>query len=80
MNYVFAVFSTRFSTLNFARTLGSHNIPVAIVNTPHGIGRACGISVKLLGDYLEKAQSLLQTMTNFVGFFTYVGQGQLIKI
>lgn len=80
MNYVFAVFSTRFSTLNFARALGAHNIPVAVVNTPYGIGRACGISVKLLFDFFEKAQKYLYGMANFVGFFAYSSQGQLIKL
>lgn len=80
MNYVFAVFSTRFSTLNFARILSAHNVPVSIVNTPHEISRACGISAKIMGDFFGMAQRYLPSTTNFVGFFTYAVAGNLIKI
>ena len=58
MNYCIAVFKSRSATLSFARLLRAHNIPCAIINTPNSIGRACGISVKFLSDFYDKARAL----------------------
>lgn len=77
MNYCIAVFRSRASTLNFANKLKESGIPVAIINTPHGIYRACGISVKFLRDYLKKVQQIasrMQIFSNFDGFYTYTFQ------
>ena len=52
MKYTLAVFNSRFATLNFANLLKSKHIPVAIINTPQGVTRACGISVKFLSDFV----------------------------
>lgn len=71
MNYILAVFKSRFATLNFANLLKENNIPVAIINTPTEISRACGISVKFLSDYLPKVESLfLRRPNNFDGFYS----------
>lgn len=84
MNYILAVFKSRFATLNFANLLKENNIPVAIINTPAQITRACGISVKFLGDYLPKVQSLfLRRPNNFDGFYSVIksnGREQYFKI
>lgn len=73
VNYILAVFKSRFATLNFANLLRANNIPVAIINTPQNIGSACGISVKFLSDYYQKAQTLLSRSGtgNFEGFYSY---------
>lgn len=72
MNYTLAVFKTRYATLNFANLLKANNIPVAIINTPSTISRACGISVKFLSAYFGKVQSLISpNMQNFAGFYAY---------
>lgn len=71
MNYTLAVFKSRFATLNFANLLKANNVPVAIINTPLGLSRACGISVKFLSDYTSKVQSLLCriNLNSFDGFY-----------
>ena len=81
MNYTLAVFSSRYATLNFANLLRANRIPVAIINTPQSISRACGISVKFLTDYFSLVQSLLPqvALTNFVGFYSMVGNN-IIKL
>ncbi len=72
MNYTLAVFKTRYATLNFANLLKANNVPVAIINTPQQIGRACGISVKFLSDYYSKVQTLIAgRLNNFEGFYSY---------
>lgn len=85
MNYTLAVFKSRFATLNFANLLRANNVPVAIINTPQSIGRACGISVKFLSDYYSKVQSLIARtgLNNFDGFYGYIernGQINLFKL
>lgn len=72
MNYILAVFRSRFATLNFANLLRANNIPVAIINTPSQIGTACSICVKFFSDYFAKVQAVAEKHTayaNFVGFF-----------
>ncbi len=71
MRYTLAVFRTRFATLNFANLLKAENIPVAIVNTPHTISRACGISVKFLYDFFPLVQRIFVRLDNrnFAGFY-----------
>ena len=74
MQYTIAVFKSRYATLNFANLLRAHNIPSAIINTPQNLGRACGISVKFLSDFLPRVKQLFldgKTSTSFVGFYAY---------
>ncbi|MBP3431919.1 MAG: DUF3343 domain-containing protein [Clostridia bacterium] len=85
MNYTLAVFKSRFSTLNFSNLLKANHIPVAIINTPHSISQACGLSVKFLSDYFSKVQTLLTriNLSQFQGFYTYTemhGRISLIKL
>lgn len=85
MNYTLAVFKSRYASLNFANLLRANNIPVAVINTPQSISRACGISVKFLSDYFSKVQSLLPkiNLRNFDGFYSYItrnGHESLIKL
>jgi ribosomal protein L7Ae-like RNA K-turn-binding protein len=82
MNYILAVFKSRFSTLNFASMLRANNIPVAIINTPQSIGRVCGISVKFLSDYFSKVQTLLSSarVTNFEGFYSVTERNGKINL
>lgn len=81
MNYTLAVFRTRYSTLNFANILRSFNIPVAIINTPRAISRACGISVKFLSVYYPKVQSIIgQNLSNFDGFYSYIERDGKINL
>lgn len=83
MNYTLAVFKSRNSTLNFANLLRANNIPVAVINTPQSINRACGISVKFLSDYFSKVQSLLSrsNLKYFDGFYSYIkNNGKIILI
>lgn len=68
MNYIIAVFNSRSATLRFANLLRANHIPCAIINTPASLGRACGISVKFLSDYLEKARALAGRSQ--VGFYS----------
>lgn len=56
MNYIIAVFNSRSATLRFANTLQANHIPCAIINTPASLGRACGISVKFLSEFYDKAR------------------------
>lgn len=79
MNYILAVFQTRFSTLSFANALRKNNIPFAVINTPYELKQTCGISVKFLGDYFSFAQNLLShefVSNHFYGFFEYVYNGR----
>lgn len=71
MRYTLAVFKTRFATLSFANMLRAENIPVAIVNTPHSVSRACGISVKFLYDFFPLVQRIFARVDkrNFAGFY-----------
>lgn len=83
MNYVLAVFRSRFATLNFANMLSSYNIPVAIINTPQEISRTCGISVKFLSDFFSNVQSIMKNrggFNGFVGFFAYSNLNGKINI
>jgi len=85
LNYTLAVFKSRSSTLSFANLLKSNQIPVAIINTPQSISRACGISVKFLSDYFSRVQSLLTrfNLSNFEGFYSLTeknGRVNLIKL
>lgn len=68
MNYIIAVFNSRSSTLRFANTLRANHIPCAIVNTPMALGRTCGISVKFLSDFYDKARALAGKTQ--VGFYS----------
>lgn len=82
MNYTLAVFKSRFATLNFANLLKANNVPVAIINTPQSIGRACGISVKFLSDYYSKVQLLLAKsgLSNFDGFYSCIERNGKMNI
>ena len=73
MNYILAVFRSRYATLNFANLLREKNIPAAIINTPHDIARGCGISVKFLSDYFNEVRKIISNrhMINFDGFYSY---------
>ena len=84
MNYTLAIFKSRFATLNFANLLRSQNVPVAVINTPQSLSRACGISVKFLTDFYPLAQQLLIVnglQGNFVGFFAITNNNgrQILK-
>lgn len=85
MNYIIAVFKSRFSTLSFANLLKRNNVPVAIINTPQAISRSCGISVKFLGDYFSKVQTLISqiNLSSFDGFYSCIcknGRTDIIKL
>lgn len=82
MNYTLAVFKSRYATLTFANLLKANNIPVAIINTPSSISRACGISVKFLSDYNLTVQSLLNkiNLSTFAGFYSLKMVGGREKI
>lgn len=82
MNYIIAVFKSRFATLNFANLLKGNNIPVAIINTPQNIGRACGISVKFLSDYFSMVQTIIAKngIQNFDGFYSYTERNGHINL
>ena len=73
LEYILAVFRSRFSTLNFANSLKNLGVPVAVINTPKTLGQTCGISVKFLSDYFSVAQNVLNktgAYRNFEGFFS----------
>lgn len=86
LNYIIAVFKTRFSTLNFANTLKGFGVPVAVINTPKSLGQACGISVKFLSDFFSVAQNVLtktKLVRNFDGFYSLSfsnGREQIFKL
>lgn len=82
MNYTLAVFTSRYATLNFANLLRANRVPVAIINTPQSLSRACGISVKFLSDYFSLVQSLLPQMNlaTFVGFYSMIENGGRLNI
>ena len=86
LNYILAVFKTRFSTLNFANSLKSFGVPVAVINTPRSLGQACGISVKFLSDFFSVAQNVLTKtglVRNFEGFYSLSfsnGREQIFKL
>lgn len=71
MNYYVAVFNSRSATLAFARKLKSKNIPCAIINTPSGITKACGISVKFFSEDYLKVEPLVGKNPSFFGFYSY---------
>lgn len=70
MRYVYAVFTSRNETLSFASQLKKMGIPCVVTSTPKSAGRACGISVRFLKDYLEIVQnSLGGAYRTFKGFY-----------
>ena len=71
MNYYIAVFKSRSATIGFANILRANNIPCAIINTPTSLDKSCGISVKFLADFFNKANALLpyRLKTVFDGFY-----------
>ena len=77
MQYIIAVFNSRFSTLNFSNLLKQNNVPCAIINTPQNIKKACGISVKFQMGFLPKIKSLIErqgNLKNFDGFYLLSGE------
>ena len=82
MNYIIAVFKTRYATLNFANLLRYHNIPVAIINTPSAVASSCGISAKFFSDYQNKVQKLLEQidLTQFDGLYTSFYRGGKLNV
>ncbi|MBR1890596.1 MAG: DUF3343 domain-containing protein [Clostridia bacterium] len=83
MNYILAVFNSRFSTLRFSKMLREYGVPVSIINTPHDVGRACGISVKFLSDFYDYAKKMISKQdfsANFVGFYAYINHGGKWKL
>lgn len=84
MNYTLAIFKSRFATLNFANLLRSQNVPVAVINTPQSLSRACGISVKFLSDFYPIAEQILIArglQGSFMGFFAIINDNgrQILK-
>ncbi len=82
MNYILAVFKSRYSTISFANLLKANNIPVAIINTPNAISKACGISVKFISDYFSKVQTIASRlhMSNFDGFYSLVERNNKVVV
>lgn len=82
MNYILAVFKTRYATLSFANRLRCNNIPVAIINTPSVVSRACGISAKFFCDYLPLVQKLLpqSDLSQFDGFYSCFFKGGKLNV
>ncbi len=70
MRYVYAVFTSRNETLSFASQLKKMGIPCVVTSTPKSAGRACGISVRFMNDYLQIAKSSLGfSYKTFKGFY-----------
>ena len=71
MKYYYAVFSSRNETLSFAGFLKRMGIPCSVVSTPKSAGRACGISVRFIKDYLEIIKKNFPTRSyrSFKGYF-----------
>ena len=86
LEYILAVFKTRFSTLNFANSLKFVGVPAMVINTPKSLGQTCGISVKFLSDYFSIAQNVLRksgAYKNFEGFYSISfsnGRQQIFKV
>lgn len=72
MEYYIAVFWSRAEALSFANNLRMRSIPSAIVPTPKEAGRTCGLSVKILPEYLSMAKEIL-------GNFNYSSFGGWIR-
>lgn len=70
MGYCYAVFTSRSETLSFASFLKKMGLPCMIASTPKSIGRACGISVKFMKDYLDNVIQYLNKLNyrSFKGF------------
>ena len=84
MEYYIAVFWSRSEAFSYANLLRRNNIPSAMIPTPKEAGRTCGISVKILADYIQDARFLLvQTRSaSFGGFLRAVykeGKSIIIK-
>lgn len=70
MRYCYAVFTSRNETLSFAGHLKRQGIPCVVTSTPKAAGRACGISVRFLKDYLELVKMNISTsFKTFKGFY-----------
>lgn len=69
MRYNIIVFKSRSEVIKFADILKRNNIPSAIINTPSNLRKTCGLSVKVLGDYIFKVHEIL----NLYHFQTFDG-------
>ncbi len=71
MSYILSVFTSRNETLYFFNMLRKNNIYADIINTPHELGNACGISVRFGVNNLQLARTLLYSkpFRSFYGFF-----------
>ena len=67
MEYYIAVFWSRAEALSFANNLKMRSVPSAIVPTPKEAGKTCGLSVKVLPEYLNYSKELLAN-TNYSSF------------
>lgn len=67
MEYYVAVFWSRSEALSFANNLKMRNVPSAIIPTPREAGRTCGLSVKILPEYLSFAKDILNNL-NYKSF------------
>ncbi len=70
MGYIYAVFTSRSETLSFAAYLKRMGVPNMVVSTPKSAGRACGISVRFMKDYLPivKSQFPESSFKTFKGY------------
>lgn len=76
MNYYIFVFWSRSDALSFANSLRKLNIPNSMVQTPREAGRTCGLSVKIMAEYLDNARRILNGMkySSFGGVFEEIVQ------
>ncbi len=64
MEYYIAIFWSRAEALSFSNSLKMRGIPSAVIPTPKEAGRTCGLSVKILPDYLSQAKDILRRSRN----------------
>lgn len=83
MEYYIAVFWSRTEAFSYANLLKKNNIPSAMIPTPREAGRTCGISVKILPEYIQEAKFLISRTRNssFGGFLTvFYNQGKRLVV
>ena len=85
MNYYIAVFWSRTEALSFATNLRRNGIPSAMISTPKEAGKTCGLSVKILPEYIDDAKKVMGRIrtSSFGGWFASVfrnGKLSIIRI
>ena len=71
MKYTVVVFNSRNDSMTFYNLIKRHIGFCSIINTPRTVSRACGISIKISGAYINTAIQIISShrFSTFIGIY-----------